>query len=313
MTIMNIAIILYLARPAISTNHLLLEPFQQVCPRSMADCDIAEPADNSTTKTNYADCCGRCSCAADCGHSQSCCLVEDNAAYTHIHGEECINPIVGNEFDFVASGGRGVMMVTRCIDQSEGCKYSHGNVNVSPVESDTGDVFINRNCALCNNVSSFTRWNVEIKARGSNLKIETFRSLGDTETNTTDVDTKIFLPTLTSTPTECQVTFRNIDESKCPNKSVEEMCKSVLLPFVLGHVTYRNYFCYLCAEHGSDKCTKPGDTIDRTNVGSFTLILNERLNVNDISVYFNRRNVDSEVCPEHFIPHPYKVCIFKIQ
>jgi len=306
MTLFKLVVILCLANRETSTFPTYLQPFQELCPRSITDCGVDDAADNVTIKTNYEDCCGRCSCAADCGQSQSCCFVEDNVLYTQTHGKECINPTDGNEADFVMSGGHGVMMITRCLDKDENCKYRHGLQYVSPVESDEGDVFINQNCAFCNNVSSFIRWNVEIIVIKDNIKTETLRTLADIDTNSTNIDTKIFLPTH-STPTKCQATFRHIDESRCPNKIDEEKCSSVFLPYVNGIHTYRNVFCFLCEKQFSKGCIRKNNIKDRPKLGSFIMILNTGLNVNDISAYYSRRNFDSENCPENFIPHPYKV------
>jgi len=144
-----------------------LQLLNQYCAISL-DCQL-QNSNITKTENKWDECCGKCSCDEQCGQTQSCCFAEENDRYLRTHGKECIDPFFGDPAYFQMYGGSGFVMVTQCTDTNEECKYRNGIVNVNPVESSSSEVFINKECARCNDVSTFVRWNARILSRGTSF------------------------------------------------------------------------------------------------------------------------------------------------
>lgn len=112
---------------------------------------------NATLKIEREDktsCCLDCSCEPDCGLLNSCCFdYMDNHHIVESSQLEC--------YSFNTYAPKSLYMVNRCSDgshvttQDELCDTS----NVIPVSSASEKrVYINAECARCNNVTSFKTW-----------------------------------------------------------------------------------------------------------------------------------------------------------
>jgi len=272
-----------------------LSLLKQYCVNSL-ECQL----DNLGSTNITSECCGKCSCDEQCGQTQSCCFAEDNARYSRTHGKECINPFIGNPLHFQQVGGRGIVMVTQCSDRNKECMYRNGTVNVSPVESTSSEVFINAECAQCNNVSSFVRWNIRIVSKGKQLY--SFRYIDEPRINT---ETIIYEPPTTYTYPECYDFFVTVNISRCPNKVYERACMSTFLPFFTNFGTFQNVFCYLCVTPYLPICS----IVTRTIPGTFSLILHNKLDTTTVAAYFSREHmlINRDTCQKGYMPHPSRV------
>jgi len=282
---------------SIASDVNLLHMLAQLCPKSL-DCQLNNTENSDVTETKWHACCGKCSCDENCGQTQSCCFVEDNVRYlkTHeTHEKECIDPFVGDAIDFQQYGGHGFVMVTKCLDRNEECKYKNGTLNVNPVESTIAEVFINKECARCNDVSSVIPWNARIISNGK--KRYSFRNF-------------VYEPPSSANYPECYSSFVTVNVSKCPNELYKEACISTFLPFITRVGTYQNVFCYLCLESYLPSCS----AFSRTIPGTYLLLLNNRLDTATITDYFSREHmlIDRDTCQEGYMPHPSRVRSLRI-
>ena len=260
---------------------------------------LEHQAESNFTETETDECCLKCSCSAQCGQTQSCCFVEDNVNHLRKQGKECIEPFVGDGDHFHQLGGLGVVMVTTCRDKDEDCKNENGTLNVRPVESTSSEVFINEECARCNRVNNFVRWNVRILSKG--LYSYSFRNM-DKPTN--NIETIIYdSPTTASQPT-CYKSFESVDISNCPNELYKQACASVFLPFLTYLGTFQNVFCFLCISTYAPTCDL---STGRVTPGAITLLLNNKLDVATIAAYFSRDRLQSNDCSDGYMPHPARV------
>jgi len=272
--------------------------FRQYCSTSL-DCPLEHQAESNFTETETDGCCLTCSCSEQCGQTQSCCFVEDNINYVGKQGKECIEPFVGNGDHFHQLGGLGVVMVTTCRDRDEECKNKNGTLNVSPVESTSSEVFINEECARCNRVNNFVRWNVRILSDGHYSY--SFRNMAKPTNN---IETLFYdSPTTASHPT-CYRSFQPVDISNCPNEIYKQACASVVLPFLTTYGTFQNVFCFLCISPYAPSCDL---SINRVPSGPMSLLLNNKLDVTTIAAYFSRDRLQSNDCPDGYMPHPARV------
>jgi len=302
----TIIVLLYLVKAALSAASM--QPFQNYCPSSIL-CDIDGISASNVTNTNVDDCCGSCSCDLNCGQTLSCCFEEDNDKYTRQHGIECVEPFVGDKDMVSEAERRGVMMVTHCLDRNEQCKYINGQINIEPVEGHSSEIFLNKNCAKCNNVNTFRRWDIKIMLTREIFQLDSFRNL-DTINSKTEVyeRTAVFVPLSTSKHTICEKhSFESINYTSCPNETFKELCASVFLPYHLRTKTYRNVFCYLCQSWGTLECVPLGQ---RSGSGSYSMILNSAISTGAVGSYFSRKQVESRACDENFVPHPNTVFLF---
>ena len=285
----------FLLLSSIASDVDVLHLLKQYCV-NLLDCQLENLGSSNIT----TECCGKCSCDEQCGRTQSCCFAEDNARYSRTHGKECINPFIGNSLHFQQFGGRGVVMVTQCSDRNKECMYRNGTVNVSPVESASSEVFINAECAQCNNVSSFVRWNIRIVSKGKQLY--SFRYIDEPRINT---ETIIYEPPTTYTYPECYDFFVTVNISRCPNKVYERACMSTFLPFFTNFGTFQNVFCYLCVTPYLPICS----IVTRTIPGTFSLILHNKLDTTTVAAYFSREHmlINRDTCQKGYMPHPSRV------
>jgi len=284
---------------SIASDVNLLHLLKHYCPKSL-DCQLENTNSSNLTETKWDECCGKCSCDKQCGQTQSCCFAEDNARYSKTHGKECIDPFIGDRLHFEQIGGHGVVMVTQCPERNEECMNINGTVNVSPVESTSSEVFINPECARCNNVSSFVRWNARIVSTGKH--IYSFRYI---EKPTIITETIIYEPPTKFTYPECYGSFVTVDIAKCPNELYKLACTSTVLPVFTRLGTYQNVFCYFCVAPYLQKCS----IFSRTIPGTFSLILNNKLDTTTIAAYFSREHmlINRETCQKGYMPHPSRV------
>jgi len=288
---------------SIASDVTLLHMLQQYCSISL-NCELENLGNENTTETKWDACCGQCSCDEQCGQTQSCCFAEDNVKYSRIHGKECIYPHTGDISDFQQIGGHGFVMITQCPDMNKECKYKNGIVNVNPVESSSSEVFINKECARCNNVSNFVRWNARIVSRG--VLLYSFRNIEEPNINP---ETIIYEPPTTFYYPKCYNFFVTVNISKCPNDLFKQACISIYLPLMTRVGTFQNVFCYLCIyslySH-SHLCSPSGDKFYQ---GTLSLVLDNTLDTTTIADYFSRQHMlgNKENCQEDYMPHPSKV------
>jgi len=283
---------------AIDVNYLQL--LGHYCSKSL-DCRPEEKVDSNLTAFENDECCGQCSCNEECGQSLSCCLKEDNIKYSETHGKECVKPFNGNVEDFQRINGLGVIMVTQCPDKNEECKYTHGTLNVNPVESPMSEVFINKDCARCNNVSDTIPWIARIVSKGTH--IFSFRNMKEPNINT---GTIIYEPPTPFSYPTCYGSFIPVNIANCPNELYKQMCSSTVLPFFSSYGTFQNVFCYLCTSSDVAECDL---NYSRTLHGTFSLLLDNTLDTGTIVTYFSRDSLlrADNKCREGYIPHPSKV------
>ena len=286
----------------VNFSHLLM----QYCSKSL-NCPRDNLGNENTTDTEWDKCCGKCSCDEQCGQTQSCCLVEDNVQFSRRHGKECIEPYVGAVSHFQQIGGHGVVMVTQCLNINKECKYKNGIVNVNPVESSTSEVFINKECAQCNNVSTFVPWTSRIVSGGKHLY--SFRNIQEPTIN---AETIIYEPPKKFTYPECYSSFLTVNISQCPNDLYRQACSSTVLPYFTNLGTFQNVFCYLCIYSKRLPCYSMGD---RVIPGTFSLFVNSTLDTTAIASYFAREHMlgNKEKCQEGFMPHPSRVGSFHLK
>jgi len=284
---------------SIASDVNFLYMLKHYCPNSL-DCQLENTKSSNLTETNWDECCRKCSCDEQCGQTQSCCYAKDNARYTRTHGKECINPFIGDPLRFQQIGGHGVVMVTQCPERNEECMNINGTVHVNPVESTSSEVFINPECARCNNVSSFVRWNTRIVSTGKH--IYSFRYIEEPRINT---ETIIYEPPTKFTYPECYRSFETVNTSKCLNELYKQACTSTVLPIFTQLGTYQNVFCYLCVVSYLPTCS----SVSRTISGTFSLILNNKLDTTTIAAYFSRGHllINRDSCQKGYIPHPSRV------
>jgi len=191
-------------------------------------------------------------------------------------------------------------MVTQCLNRNKECKYRNGIVNVNPVESSSSEVFINKECARCNDVSNFVRWNARIRSRGANLY--SFKNIDEPSRNP---ETIIFEPPTTSYYPKCYRSFQTVDISKCPNELFKQACSSTYLPLFTRVGTFQNVFCYTCYSL-TPQCQPH---IYRDIHGTFSLLMDNDLDTTTIACYFSRQHMlgNKEKCEEEYMPHPLKV------
>jgi len=219
--------------PNAAECNTLFDPLYTYCP-SVTNCGMI----NTTIISDQPQqaCCGTCSCDKNCGQNQSCCLQDENEAYTKAMGRECIELYFGDTNMFYASSGYAVMMVTRCADEQAECKYENGALNVSPV-STPSETFLNENCAICNNVRDFKHW-------PSDLKLSTGGFQTDVWYDSEKV-TQLFRPPKGTKQTSCIATQIEASQ-RCSNDNYTQLCQLLKLPFTLRTYTYNNIYCYFC-------------------------------------------------------------------
>ena len=304
----------------IALTKFSMQPFQKYCP-SKIQCDVEDSVGGSIggsnggsiTNSNVSACCGSCSCDLNCGQTMTCCLEEDNVKYSQSKGKECVEPFVGSK-DVVSSlEMRGLMMVTHCLDKNVQCKYMNGQINMWIVEDKNSEIFLNEECAKCNNVSEFTRWDIKMNLPTKSIGHDSFREFGaGTFISEGSSGAIVFLPTSTSSPIICDThSFQSINYSSCPNELYKELCASVFLPYshVPGISVYRNVFCYFCEHNEELKCSPP---YVKSPSGSYSVILDHTISTDEVETYFSRNQVDTETCNGNFLPHPYKVLLYII-
>jgi len=302
---------LLLCLVGVALSKFSMQPFQKYCP-SKIQCDVDDSVSGTTgdSNTNYnvSACCGSCSCDLNCGQTMTCCLEENNVKYSQEQGKECVEPFVGSKDTVAHLEIPGIMMVTQCLDQNVQCKYINGQINMWIVEDKNSVIFLNEECAKCNNVSEYTRWDIKLKLPSKSFGLDSFRNFGAGLVNSEDSkESIVFLPTSTSRPIRCDKhSFLPIDYASCPNETYIELCKSVFLPYsyIAGISVYRNVFCYLC-EHNEELRCSPLD--DKSPSGSYSVILGRSISTEAVESYFARNQVDTETCDGNFLPHPYKV------
>jgi len=286
---------------SIASDVNFLKLLNQYCAISL-DCQLHNTGSSNITKTEnkWDECCGKCSCDEHCGQSQSCCFAEENDRYLRTHGKECIDSFIGDPEYFQMYGGSGFVMVTQCPDKNEECKYRNGIVNVNPVESASSEVFINKKCARCNNISNFVRWNARILSRGTSFY--SFRNIEEQRINT---ETILYEPPTNFNYPTCYGSFVTVNISECPNDLYKDACTSTVLPFITRSGPYQNVFCYLCDALHLPTCP----ISSRTFPGTLSLLLNNKLDPTTIAAYFSRENLptDKDKCQEGFMPHPSRV------
>jgi len=284
---------------SIASDVTFLHMLQQYCSESL-NCPLENQGSGNITETKWDECCGECSCDDQCSQTLSCCFAEDNAQFSRIHGKECIYPHTGDDFYSQQISGHGIVMVSQCPDKNEECKYRNGIVNVNPVESASSEVFINKECARCNNVTSFVRWNARIVSRG--VRLYSFQNIEEPSINSEKI---IYEPPTTFNYPKCYSSFQTVDISKCPNELFKQACSSTYLPLFTRVGTFQNVFCYLCIYH--TRLCQP--RIHRDNQGTFSLLLDNTLDTTTIAGYFSRQHMlgNKEKCQEEYMPHPSKV------
>jgi len=282
----------------IASDVNILHMFRQYCSKSL-DCPLEHQAESNFTETDTDECCLKCSCSEQCGMTQSCCFVEDNIDYVRKQGKECIEPFIGDVNHFLQLGGYGFVMVTTCLDRDEECKYKNVTLNVSPVESTSSEVFINEECARCNKVNNFVRWNVRILSTGQYSY--SFRNMDEPTNN---IETIIYNSPTTVSHHTCYKTFVPVDISNCPNELYKQACASVVLPFFTYLGTFKNVFCFLCFSPKTPSCDLSNG---RETPGGISLLLNNKLDVTTIAAYFSRDRLQSNDCPDGYMPHPARV------
>ena len=286
--------------PCIASDLNYLQHLNHYCPKSI-DCHLEGSVDSNLTTSEKNECCGTCSCNEECGQTLSCCLKEDNVKYSETHGKECIQPFNGDEDDIQGTNILGIIMVTQCPDKDTDCKYNNGTINVNPVESPKSEVFINKDCARCNNVKMFLPWIARIVSKGTH--IFSFRNLQEPNINT---GTIIYEPPTPFSHPSCHGSFIPVNIANCPNELYKQMCLSTVLPFFTSYGTFQNVFCFFCTySHVTDKC----DFQFRAAHGTYSLLLDGTLATEAIVTYFSRDRVlkADDQCYEGFIPHPSKV------
>jgi len=307
MNISTMLMLLCLVKAA--SRGISLQPFQKYCPSSV-HCTVEDTIGGNITKSDVGECCGSCSCDPNCGQTLSCCFKEDNVKYTRQHGKECVEPFVGDRNMVPDVEIRGIMMVTQCLDQNVQCKFIDGQINIAIVEGQNSEIFLNDECAKCNNVKTFKRWGIKIILTSKTFQLDSFRNLGErNSTSHVSEGATVFLPISTSKPTTCnKYFFQSVNYSSCPNESFKELCASVLLPYsassVVSRVDYRNVFCYLCEHSNLDPCFP---NYEKSVTGSFSLILNYTISTDAVGAYFSRKEIYTKECDGNFLPHPYKV------
>jgi len=292
---------IFLLTLCFASDNNFLHLFEQYCAESLK-CQLETQRDSNLTETKTNKCCGECSCEENCGQTQSCCFAEDNVRYSKTHGKECIDPYTGDEVQFQQVGSQGIVMVTHCLDKNQECKFKNGTLNVNPVESSSSEVFINKDCAMCNGVSSFVRWKARILSSGTLLY--PYQNIEDPRVNT---ETVIFEPPTTFLYPKCHSTFIKVDISKCPDELYKQACLSVVLPFITLKGAYQNIFCFLCIESYKSSCSPK---MDRTAPGTMSLLLDSALDTTNIAAYFSREHkklTNKEHCQEGYMPHPSRV------
>ena len=285
-----------------------MQQFQKYCPPSI-HCGVDNTVDSHISNTDVNDCCGSCSCDPNCGQTLPCCFVEDNDEYTWQHGQECVEPFIGDRYMVSKIDTRGVMMVTRCFDRNVQCKNTNGQINIWPVEGRSSEIFLNEECAKCNNGKTFTRWDIKLMLTRETFQLDSFRNLGPINSYTEISErTFVFLPLSTSNYKTCEkYSFKYINYASCPNETYKELCSSVILPYFSHKETFRNVFCYLCHVLDTFQCIP---FQQRSGFGSYSMLLDSRISTGAVSRYYSRTQIDSKACDANFVPHPYKVLLF---
>ena len=302
----TIIVLLYLTKAALSG--VAMHPFQKYCPSSI-HCDVEDTVGGNETDTDVDGCCGSCSCDQNCGQTLSCCFEEGNDEYIRQHGKECVEPFIGDRQMVSDMDMRGVMMVTHCLDRNIQCKNTNGQINMEPVEGHKSEIFLNAECAECNNVNNFTRWDIKFMVTRKIFQLDFLRNLGVINSNNdVSTGTTVFLPISTSKHLTCEKhSFQSINYSSCPNETFKDLCASVILPYYSPTKTYKNVFCYMCHSWDILECVF---NEHRSKIGSYSMLLDNRISTGAVSRYFSRKPVDSMACDENFVPHPYKVLLF---
>jgi len=282
-------------------DHLALYEF---CSTSYNECasNTSNVFSQSEINENNLECCGVCSCTQDCGRTQSCCYESGNTEYVQTHGKECIAPYVGEASFFESSGSDSIMMVIRCSDGTTGCKYKGEAVNVQPVTGHDNEVYINEDCARCNNVNEYIAWSFNVV---TNLEYDvSYRALLQEVSHKT---TRIYVPSEGRDLISCVTNTVHHSEGDCANATMAHLCRTLHQPFKQHLRTYKNVFCLMCKlpeESWMNGC-QPSDKKSASK--SLTLIIDSSVNANTISSYFGRENIATDRCEDGFIPHPTKV------
>ena len=256
---------------------------------------------NTTIKSNISQqaCCGRCSCNADCGHNQSCCLQEENEEYTRTTGQECIEPLIGDKNIFGASKRYAFMMWTQCPDKQEDCKYKNGSLNISPVSTSSSETFLNEDCAICNNAGDLKRWPAEVKIKMNDFLLDVW------QVEEEEFAARKFHPPSGSVQTSCIATQIEEYQLLCSNALYIHLCKTLNLPFTIYSYIYRNIFCFFCEYNRDDfMCAM---SIPKQDTSKITMLIDDSISKEVRSTYLSRINTKSDACPDKFIPHPAKV------
>ena len=284
---------------SLSNQYNFISSFQ-VCDR---------PAANFTVPTNLVSCCHSCSCQADCGYHQNCCDKSQNEEATRTTGHKCVAAFSGDYGLYTIYRDAAYIMTTVCVGKDELCSNdADGNMFVQPVTGDDSVVYLNPDCARCNGVNTFVAWTIQVVMNEDihSTPLWTVLKLDDG-----NALTKIFHPVENSILDPCTYTIQgNVD--RC-NKTVQELCSSVFLPFFTGGRYYNNAFCVSC--EGLDihpLCPDLGGAKSVPN--SFSLLLDTTTDLSTIKQYTLRGALsdDTRECAEGYVPHLTRVRLFSV-
>ena len=225
--------------------------------------DICDIQGREVTDKNMDSCCLPCSCAATCGETGNCCDKRENI------GNMCHYPLlnVGNMDDIELE--YQYFLVDKCLNESQNdCKEMDAASwgSLYPVYDPLSQVnFYNPQCAKCNGVEKYTKWELTLVCRGIGDGIENEfigRALRGEEVEKCNIKfrppkTMDILKSVCSDEIpfdRCNITgmWKNYDAN------LEEACLRWHAPVLRrsGQIIYVNKYCQLCngGEDHDDLC-----------------------------------------------------------
>ena len=223
--------------PSYNLSHL-----SEQCPYA----DICNNQKRELPQKSFGSCCLPCSCDSTCGKIGNCCDKRENSGYM------CHYPIVQR----LNSNELGYFMIDNCLDGSDkDCTVITAAPwgSLYPVYDPALNMnFYNPQCAECNGVKDYSRWDINLVCSKPDVNNEYYRSALRGQVSE-ECKIKFTPPRTMAIPrhvcsgeliNRCNVT----GFWKAHNAELEEACTRWYSPVVSrrGYLKYANIYCKLC-------------------------------------------------------------------
>lgn len=270
----------------LNSGHSFVSDYKMVMSKLQESCPFTSFCEEKATKhfpenyTNQRPCCESCSCKSDCEKDNNCCFGKTDV------WKKCRSPIMNSK-----TRTANFWMIQSCSNNAYSQDYNNSIICIfnesdyksfMPVVSqNSGDIFVNSECAYCNEIYDIIPWKLAVNCLMSQdvHSIDVIRLLNG---EITDID-------------ECFLSYVppkhfNLQSHECSNDVIRECnvsgiarewepfwnyCPIINAPLLTMNAVYGNIFCFRCNEgydHAIPLICKDGRIKHPTNI-AFTAIL----------------------------------------